>query len=77
MVIVFLHIAYSVSDALKVYVPPALYDADVADELVDQPKNVYHDFVGVVVDSLMLALVFELYAYPVVELGAPSPPFAL
>ena len=36
-----------------------------------------HEFVGVVVDSLMLALVFELYAYPVVELGAPSPPFAL
>ena len=62
IVIVFLHIAYKVSDALKLYVFPALYDADVAVDDVDQPRNEYPDFVGTVDGIVMLAVVSALYA---------------
>ena len=63
IVIVFLHIAYNVSDALRLYAFPALYDTDVDVFAVPQPINVYPDFVKLGVGIVKLAVVFALYAY--------------
>ena len=60
---------------MNVYEEPALYDAEVADEDVDHPRNWYPDLVGVVDDSVIDFEIDELVA--VVSEGAPDPPLAL
>ena len=66
------------SDALKLYVLPALYDTDVEVVAVPQPINVYPVFVNSGVGIVKLAVVVALYAYFVCADGVvPLPPFAL
>jgi hypothetical protein len=64
--------AYRVTVVYKAYVPPAAYDAEDADDDVDQPRKLYPVRVGFVDESVTF-----VPSLCDVALGAPLPLFAL